>query len=95
MNLYEELIKTCIFVPVAFESMGPICEETYQFIAELGRRLTAHTADSRKLPFFFKEYPRSFSTVTQSHSEAVSSTIPRFPPDCLSKNILNSLISEL
>ena len=29
---YEELTKTCIFVPVAFESMGPICEKTYHAV---------------------------------------------------------------
>src|SRR5882757_929015 len=51
---YLELAGTRIFCPLAFETLGPICEEGVSFINELGLRLAAVTGDPRKRSFLYQ-----------------------------------------
>ena len=64
---YAELTNFHLFVPIALEFLGPICEETIIFISELGRRLTAHSADTRETAYLFQR----ISTIVQ-RSNAIS-----------------------
>ena len=51
---YSEIAVTHHFVPLAFETLGPICSEGRDFIQELGRRLAAKTDDPRETSFLMQ-----------------------------------------
>jgi hypothetical protein len=51
---YTELSTTHNFVPLAFETMGPMCSKALVFLGELGRRLTIATDDPRETMFLFQ-----------------------------------------
>ena len=44
-----------IFLPPAFETLGPICLKALAFLKELGRRLTLATDDMRETAFLFQK----------------------------------------
>src|SRR5271163_2457920 len=48
VDKYIDLATTRIFVPLAFETLGPICEAASSFLQDLGGRLTAVTGDIRE-----------------------------------------------
>ena len=48
---YSALAITHVFVPLAFETLGAWGVEAAAFVAELGRRMTAATGDSRETSF--------------------------------------------
>ena len=48
---YAALANTHLFMPLAFETLGAWGEQAYGFVAELGRRITAITGDSRETAF--------------------------------------------
>ena len=45
---YIDLSTARSFVPLAFETLGPICDSGTSFLDELGGRLIAVTADKRE-----------------------------------------------
>ena len=51
---YSALATTHMFVPVAVESLGPICAKATNFLCDLGSRLTAATGDPRETAFLFQ-----------------------------------------
>ena len=51
---YSELAINHIFVPIAMESLGPICAEALTFLSELGRRMSVVTGDMRETTFLFQ-----------------------------------------
>ena len=51
---YVEMSATHTFVPIAVETLGPICSKALMFLRELGRRLTLATGDSRESMFLFQ-----------------------------------------
>jgi hypothetical protein len=51
---YAELATTHTFVPLAFESLGPINAKSLTFLRELGRRLVRATDDTRESAFLFQ-----------------------------------------
>ena len=51
---YAELATTHTFVPLAFESLGPINAKSLTFLRELGRRLVRATDDARESAFLFQ-----------------------------------------
>ena len=51
---YVNLSKTHHFVPLAFESMGPIGSKTIIFLKELGRRLTLATDNPLETAHLFQ-----------------------------------------
>ena len=51
---YQALVNTHCFIPLAFETLGPINYKGIDFLNELGRRLTASTGDARETAFLFQ-----------------------------------------
>jgi hypothetical protein len=51
---YQALASTHTFIPLAFETLGPINAKGITFLNELGRRLTARTGDSRETAFLYQ-----------------------------------------
>ena len=49
---YQALARTHTFIPLAFETFGPINSKGVLFLNQLGRRLTANTGDLRETVFF-------------------------------------------
>jgi hypothetical protein len=51
---YRNLAGTHTFIPVAFETFGPINAKGADFLRDLGRRLSAITGDKRETSFLFQ-----------------------------------------
>ena len=51
---YVLLMQTCVFVPIAVETMGAINSNGLEFIGDLGRRITQVTDDTRESAFLFQ-----------------------------------------
>jgi len=51
---YQQLANSYKFVPLAFETFGPINSKGLSFISELGRRLTNITGESREAAFLYQ-----------------------------------------
>ena len=51
---YTDIATSHIFIPIAIETMGPLCSEATEFIVELGRRLSVATGDPREPTFLFQ-----------------------------------------
>jgi len=50
-NKYNSLRGTHDFFPAALEILGPLSVSTQEFLAQIGRRLTEVTTDSRETTF--------------------------------------------
>jgi hypothetical protein len=62
---YETLASTYNFIPLAFETFGPINNKATHFLTELGRRLTTVSNDTREGSFLFQ---RLSVTIQRFHS---------------------------
>ena len=51
---YADLPRAVTFVPVAVETLGPICSDRIEFITELGRRIASVSCDPRDTAFLFQ-----------------------------------------
>jgi hypothetical protein len=51
---YIDLATMHTFVPLAFETLGPICSKALTFLRELGRRLTMATDNICETAFLFQ-----------------------------------------
>jgi len=51
---YATLRGTHLFQPVVVESLGSMDEATSSFLAKLGHRISALSADSREISFLFQ-----------------------------------------
>lgn len=51
---YQSLVSSHSFIPLAFETFGPINSKGLDFLNQLGRRLSASTGDSRETSFLFQ-----------------------------------------
>ena len=51
---YAEIINSHIFIPLAFETLGPINSKGTAFLSELGRRISTCTSDPRESSFLFQ-----------------------------------------
>jgi hypothetical protein len=51
---YSSLTNTYTFMPIAFETMGPLSSKALSFLAELGRRISAVSGDPRESSFLFQ-----------------------------------------
>ena len=51
---YVDIATTNIFLPLAFETLNPICSKALAFLKELGRRLTLATEDKHETVFLFQ-----------------------------------------
>jgi len=51
---YNALLDSYTFIPLAFETLGPINNSGISFISDLGRNLTRITGDTREASFLFQ-----------------------------------------
>jgi hypothetical protein len=51
---YAELSQNHLFVPLAFETLGPTCHHGHAFLQELGHRMTAVTGDVNETSHLFQ-----------------------------------------
>ena len=51
---YADLSTAFVFVPVAVETLGPICSAGEKLITELGRRIANVSGDPRDTAFLFQ-----------------------------------------
>ena len=51
---YVQITNTHHFVPLAFETLGPINSKGTAFLSELGRRISTCTGDARESAFLFQ-----------------------------------------
>jgi len=51
---YQALASMHTFIPLAFETLGPINSKCMTFFSELGHQLTACTGDKRETAFLFQ-----------------------------------------
>ena len=51
---YQPLAHTHTFIPIAFETLGPINSKGKDFFNNLGRRISACTRDMRETAFLFQ-----------------------------------------
>ena len=51
---YDALADKYIIVPLAFETLGPICAEGVSFVRDLGKRLTEVSRDLRETAYLFQ-----------------------------------------
>jgi hypothetical protein len=51
---YQTLARTHTFIPLAFETLGPINAKGTTFLNELGRRLAACSGDSRETAYLYQ-----------------------------------------
>jgi len=51
---YQSLTNTHTFIPLAFETFGPINSKGVVFLNQLGHRLAASTGDTRETSFLFQ-----------------------------------------
>jgi hypothetical protein len=54
INKYIDLTPHYIFVPLAMETMGPICADGLDFLAALGKKITQKTDDRRETTFLLQ-----------------------------------------
>ena len=54
IDKYRELSNSYIFVPISFETMGPISKQAINFLKDLGKRISAVTRDEREGAFLFQ-----------------------------------------
>ena len=48
---YTDLSRSLFFVPIAVETLGPLCASGAEFISELGRRVASNSGDPRESSF--------------------------------------------
>ena len=68
---YVDLQQTYTFVPLAFETLGPINVKGVEFLQELGRRLAAISDDKRQTSFLFQRISitlQRFNAITFAHT---------------------------
>lgn len=51
---YALLPATHVFVPIAFETLGPVNAEGAEFLSELGRRISSVSGDQRETNFLLQ-----------------------------------------
>ena len=51
---YAAITQTHDFVPIAFETLGPLNASALSFLSLLGRRLTSASGDPRETSFLFQ-----------------------------------------
>jgi len=51
---YVSLAAGYIFFPIAVETQGPLSEEAWQLLCDLGRRISASSGDDREVSYLFQ-----------------------------------------
>jgi len=66
------LAHTHTFIPLAFETLGPINAKGSAFLIQLGRRLSACTGDKRETSFLFQR----LSLTIQRYNASTAAFVP-------------------
>jgi len=74
---YAQLAQTYIFVPIAMETFGPLNMAGFQFLNELGRRISQESDDSRECAFLFQ---RLSMTIQRFNAVAIQGTFAMHTP---------------
>jgi len=74
---YQSLAATYNFIPLAFETFGPINSKGTTFLNQLGRRITACAGDARETCFLFQR---------------LSLTIQRFNAICFHGSFISNIV---
>ena len=74
---YSALLNTHFFVPLAFETLGPVNDTGLHFISDLGRILTQSSGDKREVSFLRQ---RLSITIQRYNSVACRSTLLTLKP---------------
>ena len=77
-NKYVDLINTHFFVPLALETLGPICSDGLNFLSDLGRILTLSSGELRETCFLLQ---RLSMTVQRFNSVAFRGTLAEPVPE--------------
>ena len=72
---YASLTSTHLFVPIALETLGPVCEAALDLISTLGSRITERSGDSRERSFLFQ---RLSIAIQRGNSVALHGTFGEF-----------------
>ena len=68
---YTQLAQTYIFVPIAMETFGPLNMAGFQFLSELGRRISQESDNSPESVFLFQ---RLSMTIQRFNAVAIQGT---------------------
>jgi len=77
VSKYATITATHDFVPLAFETLGPLSSAATAFISSLGKRLSVVTGDTREEAFLFQPLSMAiqrFSSVALHDTFASSET---------------------
>ena len=69
---YTDLSRSLLFVPVAVETLGPLCASGAEFVTELGRRVASNSGDPRESSFLFQ---RISITIQRGNAAAVLASL--------------------
>ena len=92
MEKYNILADNYHFVPVALETLGPLCAEASTFIADLGHRLSTISGDQRETHFL---HQRLFLQVQRFNAVAFRSTFTSPDPATLENSQANGGFNNL
>jgi hypothetical protein len=87
---YTELASSHIFIPLAFETLGPIGSKASLFLRQLGHRLSLKTGDKRETAFLFQ---RLSIALQRFNAVCVMGTFPADATVC-ARNTFASLLDE-
>ena len=79
MEKYRSLVQTYQFVPVAMETLGPMCEEAQEFIGDIGHKISDITSDPRETQFLYQRLSvaiQRFSAVCLSETFQICESAP-------------------
>jgi hypothetical protein len=78
ISKYTDLSADYLFLPLAFETLGPISHDALIFIKELGRHLSVVSGDTRERSFLLQ---RISMTLQRFNAIAFRGTFPDSDPD--------------
>jgi len=73
----QRVTSSYIFVPIAVETIGPMNKAGFQFLSELGRRISQESGDHRESAFIFQ---RLSMRVQRFNAVAVQGTFATHTP---------------
>ena len=71
---YADLPASCIFQPIAFETLGTMNTSASNFLSDLGRKIGSNSGEDREVHFFFQRLSltlQRFNSVLLHNSFAV------------------------
>jgi hypothetical protein len=76
---YSSLQNSHIFLPVALETLGPMCNTALEFMVDIGRKISETTNDNRETSFLFQRLSvavQRFNSVCLTETFPISEAVP-------------------